>query len=261
MRTDGRRMVYQGSSSGRPGNGAPVALVLALVWLTACTSHRAVLQIYDSDRGDSEVVQALVTFAQERGLEVDKPVVAPVKASGVVVLYGREWMGYSAAMDLIALLDEMGISGRAVEGRLQNHVVTRGHIAVFLGSDREGTIPDSENSEEVRELLCSRDQGDAVVLQFANYDLEIETYVWVGETVAGKNYYGNWSVRDGVVLLALDAQSLLEFEPSNTCLATPPAPSEPCDGTMRWLEGDAVPVLVGCDLRVREAAILFGDAK
>lgn len=232
-------------------------LALTLFGLAACTSQRAVLQIYDADEGDSEIVQALVAFAQERGLEVERPVVSPVRDSGVVVLYGREWVSFSSAMEIVDLMDGLGIAGRAVEGRLQHHVVTRGHVAVFLDRDGEGAMPDAEASEEIRELLCSREQGEAVVLLFANHDLEIHTYIWEGETVSGENYYGEWSAGDGIVSLALDASSV-EYRPSNACLAVPPKDSSPCRGALRWLGGDAVPVLVGCDLRVREVDMGFG---
>lgn len=233
-------------------------LALMLFGLAACTSQRAVLQIYDADQVDSEVVQALVAFARERGLEVERPVVSPVRDSGVVVLYGREWVSFSSAMEIVELLDGMGIAGRAVEGRLQNHVVTRGHVAVFLDRDGERRDADADASEDIRELLCSREQGEAVVLLFANYDLEIHTYIWEGETVSGENHYGEWSAGDGIVSLALDAERSVEYEPSNACLSVPSKDSSPCRGTLRWLGGDAVPVLVGCDLRVREVDMGFG---
>ena len=230
-----------------------------LFGLAACTSQPAVLQIYDADQDDSHVVQALVAFAQERELEVERPTVSPVRDSGVVVLYGREWVSFSSAMEIVELLEAMGIAGRAVEGRLQNHVVTRGHVAVFLDRDGDGAMQDSEASEEIRELLCSREQGEAVVLLFENHDLEIHTYIWEGETVSGQNYHGEWDATDGIVSLALDGQSRLEYEPNSACLATPPQASRPCRGTLRWLEGDAIPVFVGCDLLVREVDMGFGE--
>lgn len=233
-------------------------LALMLFGLVACTNQRAVLQIYDAEQGDSEVVQALVALAHERGLEVERPAVSPVRDSGVVVLYGREWVSFSSAMEIVELLEGMGVVGRAVEGRLQNHVVTRGHVAVFIDHDGEGATPDSETSEEIRELLCSREQGEAVVLQFANHDLEIHTYIWEGETVSGENYYGEWGAADGIVSLALESRGRVAYQPSSTCLATPPQASRPCRGTLRWLEGDAIPVLIGCDLRVREVDMGFG---
>ncbi|MDE0008506.1 MAG: hypothetical protein OXS50_09535, partial [Gammaproteobacteria bacterium] len=59
--------------------------------------------------------------------------------------------------------------------------------------------------------------------------------------------------------LKLEGQSRLEYEPNSACLATPPQASRPCRGTLRWLEGDAIPVLVGCDLQVREVDMGFGE--
>ena len=101
------------------------------------------------------------------------------------------------------LLREMGRDVRLVEAHLRNHVVTRGHIAVFLDTTADDLGRTyAETVSEVHQLLCSQEQGEALVLLFDNFDMEIQTYIWEGGAIAGTNHYGTWATSDATVLLS-----------------------------------------------------------
>lgn len=204
------------------------------------------------------MLAALSAFAKDRDLRIERPRVAPVATDEVVVLYAREWESYSVAMKLGELLAAYGLKAHVIEGRLQHHVVTTNHIAVFVGSNDGGSLAD-EDAGTLRQLICSPNDeaGEAVVLLFANRDMEIQTYVWEGEKVSGENYHGTWGVDGERVVLSPEVRERLEYEPSAGCLTHTLGAPGSCRGTLRWLRGDSVPVLSGCDLEVRNVTIVF----
>lgn len=239
-------------AESRIGVWVGVSLTWALLTLgaTSCSHHRVVLQVYG---GDEQSDVALAEFAAGRGLALEKPVVAPVHTDQPVVMFGQGWETYEAAMELEELLRNMGRDVRLVEGFLRNHVVTRGHIAVFLDTAAAvGGTMDAVAVAEVHQLLCTQDHGEALVLLFDSFDMEIQTYVWKDETVAGFNHYGTWTTSaDKVSLLPSDGGAL-EYESGAACLTGLPDGSGSCRGSLRWLRGDSVPMLAGCDLEVRD---------
>jgi len=237
--------------------GAGAILALLALGLTSCNHQRVALQVYG---GNAQTDQALAEFAAARGLAMERPGAAPVHADQVVVMYGRGWETYAAARELEQLLRQMGRDVRLVDAHLQNHTVTRGHIAVFLDpvAGDSGSM-DAQFIGELLQLRCEQEHGEALVLLFENLEMEIQTYVWEGETVSGTNHYGTWAASDGTVRLLPSDGDSLEYDAGAACLTAPSDGGGSCRGLLRWLRGDSVPILVGCDLEVRDLIMATKD--
>ena len=236
----------------KTGVRAGVCALWALLTLgvTSCIQQPTVLQVYG---GDAQTDVALAEFAAGRGLAIERPGVAPVQSDQVVVMHSRGWETYAAATELEHLLREMGRDVRVVEAHLRNHMVTRNHIAVFLdpvAGDFGDTFADTV--AEVHQLQCAREQGEALILLFDDLNMEIQTYVWEDEAIAGTNYYGTWAASDGTVRLLPSGGGALEYDASAGCLTALPDGGGSCRGFLRWQRGDSIPMLAGCDLEVRD---------
>lgn len=226
--------------------GLSAIWVLLTLCVASCSHHRAVLQVYG---GNEQTDAALAEFAAEQGLALERPEVAPVRTDEPVVMYGRGWVANEIAREVEQLLRQMGVHVSLVEAHLRNHVVTRSHIAVFLDTTA-GDLGGAhmETVSEVHQLLCAQEQGEALVLLFDNFQMEIQTYIWEGEAVTGTNHYGTWSTSDGTVSLLPSDGGALEYHATTSCLTAPPNGSA-CRGSLRWLRGNSVPMLARCDLK------------
>ncbi len=230
---------------------------LLILGVISCNHHRTVLQVYG---GNAQTSVALAEFAAGQGLVLERPEAAPIHADKAVVIYGRGWETYAAGRGLEQLLREMGRDVRLVEAHLRNHVVTRGHIAVFLDTTADDLGRTyAETVSEVHQLLCSQEQGEALVLLFDNFEMEIQTYIWEGGAIAGTNHYGTWATSDATVSLLLSDGDALEYDASAACLTAPPDGGGSCRGSLRWLRGHSVPMLAGCDLEVRDLIMATKD--
>ena len=231
--------------------------VLLALGVTSCNHQRVTLQVYG---GDAQTDEALAAFAAGRGLAIERPGVAPVQAKQVVVMYSRGWETYAAATELEQLLRELGRDVRVVEAHLRNHVVTRGHIAVFLDPvEGDFVAVGAQTVGEVHQLTCTQEHGEALVLLFDNFEMEIQTYIWEEEAISGANHYGTWATSDGTVSLLPSDGNSLEYDASAACLTAPPDGGGSCRGFLRWQRGDSVPILAGCDLEARDLIMATKD--
>ena len=220
-----------------------LALVIPLL-LAACAHGPVVLQVY-GDAQEAELREAVENFADERGLQIERPEVVPAMANAEVTLvHSSNYESASVAWELADLLQTLGNEVRLQRVRLQNHLVTGNRIGVFVRDESVKAYAD----DEVAQLICSRDDSDATVLLFEDGTMEVHTYFPLGDEIAGQNHSGIWhKVGDTVVLEPRNLDAIV-FRATGDCIGQPVVLRSACDAELKWVSGESIPLLKGCPI-------------
>ena len=214
------------------------------VVLSGCAQSSVVIQLYDA--GDQAGIgKAVERLASERGVELQRPPVAPASTDAeVAVVYGGHWHAASMASALAEQLNDLGFMPSLVPTRLKNHVVTARHIGVFTRQHGAAGSHVEDDAERISQLICSAESGDeAIILLFGDGTLEIQTYVWDGAAISGTNHVGTWRAADKTLTL-LTRGDEIRYEASG-CLPLPGRRTR-CRTDVHWVSGRSIPALVGC---------------
>lgn len=226
--------------------------------LTGCAQSTILMQLYDADANDKAILIAEIEhFATENVVEVQRPDVTPAASfAEVTVVHGSDWRTASLAWDLANRLSRLGVAVVVKPSRLQNHVVTGRHIGVFVGQTENTANDDAEALDQISQLTCFTPNGDeAIILMYGNGALEIQTYFWddAAEAIVGENHNGKWRAAGGNLTFTAGGKEIQYETPG--CLPTP-GRTTPCRADLRWVSGQSIPVLVGCDISARNMQII-----
>ena len=232
--------------------------MIACWLLTGCAQSAIVMQLYDDGAADKAMlIEEIESFASENAVEVQRPDVTPAASyAEVTVVHGSDWETASLAWDLADRLRSLGIAVNVKPSRLQNHVVTGRHIGVFVGKTEHTTQSDANDlAQQISQLICYTPDGDeAIILMLGNGAVEIQTYLWddEAEAIVGKNHNGTWRAAGRTITFDVGGKEV-QYETTG-CLPTP-GRSSPCRDDLRWVSGQSIPVLDGCDISARNMQI------
>ena len=224
---------------------SPAALGLAAL-LAGCASQPIVLQVYEGE-AQPDGLEAVQAFANEHRHALAFPTTAPARSAvDATLVYSNDWPTASAARQLAAELEALGLTAVLRPTALENHVVFNRHIGVFF---RPPGAEQAAGDDEARpaHFACVQDDGgaEALMLLYADSRLEVQTYRWTkDDTVIGEDHAGRWRKGRRGITLALDDGAAVEFAAETGCL--PVQPPGGCKVRLRWAAGDAVPALKNC---------------
>ena len=222
--------------------------------LAGCVQSGVVLQVYGIDANE-QFVGTVEEFASDNRVSVESRNAEPVTANvDVALVHGSDWRTMSLAWNLADRLRQVGADVSVRATAQQHHVVTAGHIAVFLrGSDSlEGR--GVGYVERISQLVCTTSKGEAVILMYGDGTLEIQTYIWDGKAIAGMNYSGTWGTAGKLVFFDLNSDNV-QYETTG-CLPSPSRAGQ-CRSDLTWVSGGgSIPVLRGCDISARNILIV-----
>ena len=235
-------------------------LPMMACWVLAgCAQSAIVMQLYDDGADNKAIlIEEIESFASENAVEVQRPDVTPAASyAEVTVVHGSDWETASLAWALADRLSSLGVAAIVKPTRIENHVVTGRHIAVFVGQTEDATQSDAKDlAEMISQLVCYTPDGDeAIILMFRNGALEIQTYLWddEAEAIVGGNHNGTWRAAGRTITFEAGGEEV-QYEATG-CLPTP-GRSTPCRDDLRWVSGRSIPVLEGCDISARNMQII-----
>ncbi len=229
--------------------------VVACLFLSGCVHSGVVIQLYDQGQRGERAVRLIEDFASERAIKIERPQSAPpLVDEGVTVVYGSHWRAAATAWTLAEQLSGYGSRVNLRPNRLQNHMLTGNHIGIFVRQLGDSEAPAAEDrTERISQLTCSTRDGDAVVLLFGNGALEIQSYIWDGTRVGGREYVGTWQANVRTLSLDVGGQTI-RYEATGGCLPIPDT-GVACETDLRWIGGRGVPILEGCMISARNIVV------
>ena len=230
---------------------------VTLATLAGCAHVPVVVQLYGSESDDG-LAQRIEAFATERQLRVERPATAPAEPDApVTIVHGSQWRSALLAQELADSLRFAGTQVSIKPSRLQNHVVTGGHIGVFVRDPAAVGSPRDDDVDDVSQLICSRgEDAEAIILLFADGTMEIHTYLWRGDAITGHDYHGTWqATSDNTVYLQPEGRDAIAFRSASGRCAPTPNEGRPCRIKLNWISGTSIPVLTGCSVAVRNLVV------
>ena len=225
------------------------SLLVLLFFLTACTHAPVVLQVY-GDADQSQIRGKVEDFAEERGLSIERPEVVPATSSAeITIVHSSTYESASTAWELTDLLRALGSDVSLRRVWLKNHVVTGNRVGVFVRDESVSGHPDDDVG--IIELICSRNDEEAIVLLFEDGLMEVHTYLWKEDQVTGHNYSGTWRSSGEEVVLEPRNLDAIAFRATRDCITTPEVLRSECDAELEWMSGESIPVLSGCPVIAR----------
>ena len=224
----------------------PLRLDLLLDGLHPRASGSAIVWRYRSIADTREVKD----FAEERGLSIERPEVVPATSSAeITIVHSSTYESASTTWELADLLRALGSEVSLKRVRLKNHVVTGNRVGVFVRDESVSGHPDDDVG--ISELICSRDDEEAIVLLFEDGLMEVHTYLWKEDQVTGHNYSGRWRSSGEEVVLEPRNLGAIAFRATGDCITTPGVLGSECDAELEWMSGGSIPVLSGCPVIAR----------
>ena len=156
---------------------------------------------------------------------------------------------YEKVENFADLLRTLGNEVSLKRVRLKNHVVTGNRVGVFARDETVSGYPDDDVG--ISELICSRDDAEAIVLLFEDGLMEVHTYLWVEDQATDHNYSGRWRSSGNEAVLEPRNLDAIAFRATGDCLTTPEVLGSECDAELKWISGKSIPVLSGCPVIAR----------
>ena len=164
-------------------------------------------------------------------------------------MHSSTYQSASTAWELADLLRSLSSEVSLKRVRLKNHTVTGNRVGVFVRDQSVSGYP--RDNVGISELICSRDDEEAIVLLFEDGLMEVHTYLWIEDQVTGQNYSGTWRSSGDEVVLEPRNLDAIAFHATGDCKTTPEVLGSECDAELDWMSGESIPVLSGCPVIAR----------